>query len=564
MKILELALLAFGPFTDVVLDLSGGREGLHLIFGPNEAGKSSALRGLRQALFGIPAQSADDFVHSYTKMRIGLTLRGGDGRTLRFLRRKGNRNTTLAADGTTSLSDEAIQPFLQGLTESEFKSRFALDHDELVQGGKAILQGGGELGALLFQAGGGLKNLQEMQRQLDREIEALFKPGGSKPRINAGLAELRKANEAKRQASLHSAEWVEHETARLAAAAEIVEVEGRLATAHAEKRRLERLKEALPLLTRQRRCEEELASLGPVVPLAESFPKTRLEALSRRETSRLTKERADAAIVDLDRRIAELVIADDLLAEGDAIEHLREGLAADRKARKSLPAEEAKLFQVLNAASDLLAESWPDLAPSREEEYEGRVPGARRREPRARRAPPGRDRGRRAAAALAGPEDRDPEPGDRSDQARRPSMSRSSRSSPSWPSSFRPSRPRWRRCLRPGRRPRSNWRWHRRGTRETWTGRWNPLAPGWRRRRSRRPGRCRNCPSGMGHSRPWRRPGHRPPRRSIGSKPSSRRSRTSGIRSARTGKARWVKRSRRRGRSSSCGSLPGSSRPRTT
>ena len=286
MKILELALHAFGPFTDVVLDLSGGREGLHLIFGPNEAGKSSALRGLRQALFGIPAQSADDFVHSYAKMRIGLTLRGGDGRTLRFLRRKGNRNTTLAADGTTSLSDEAIQPFLQGLTESEFKSRFALDHDELVQGGKAILEGGGELGALLFQAGGGLKNLQEMQRQLDREIEALFKPGGSKPRINAGLAELRKANEAKRQASLHSAEWVEHETARLAAAAEIVEVEGRLATAHAEKRRLERLKEALPLLTRQRRCEEELASLGPVVPLAESFPKTRLEALLRRETSR--------------------------------------------------------------------------------------------------------------------------------------------------------------------------------------------------------------------------------------------------------------------------------------
>ena len=44
MKILELALHAFGPFTDVVLDLSAGQEGLHLIYGPNEAGKSSALR----------------------------------------------------------------------------------------------------------------------------------------------------------------------------------------------------------------------------------------------------------------------------------------------------------------------------------------------------------------------------------------------------------------------------------------------------------------------------------------------------------------------------------------
>ena len=103
MKILELALHAFGPFTDAVLDLSAGQEGLHLIYGPNEAGKSSALRALRQALFGIPAQSSDSFVHPYSKMRIGLTLRGGDGRTLQLIRRKGNRNTLLAADGDNTL-----------------------------------------------------------------------------------------------------------------------------------------------------------------------------------------------------------------------------------------------------------------------------------------------------------------------------------------------------------------------------------------------------------------------------------------------------------------------------
>ena len=108
---------------------------------------------------------------------------------------------------------------------------------------------------------------------------------------------------------------------------------------------------------------------------------TRLEVLSRRESSRLTKERADAAIVDLDRRIAEQVVPEGLLAEADAIEPLREGLAADRKARKSLPAEEAKLFQVLDAAQDLLAESWPELAPRRVE-YEGQV---RRRAPRSTR-----------------------------------------------------------------------------------------------------------------------------------------------------------------------------------
>ena len=89
MKILELALLAFGPFTDVVLDLSGGQEGLHLVLRTQRREQVGRRRGgYGRPLFEIPAQSADDFLHPYAKIRVSLTLRGGDGRTLRFLRRK--------------------------------------------------------------------------------------------------------------------------------------------------------------------------------------------------------------------------------------------------------------------------------------------------------------------------------------------------------------------------------------------------------------------------------------------------------------------------------------------
>ncbi len=52
-RILKFDLRAFGPFSEVCLDLSGGHEGLHVIYGPNEAGKSSALRAL-VTVFGIP------------------------------------------------------------------------------------------------------------------------------------------------------------------------------------------------------------------------------------------------------------------------------------------------------------------------------------------------------------------------------------------------------------------------------------------------------------------------------------------------------------------------------
>ena len=361
MKILELALDAFGPFTNVVLDLSAGREGLHLIYGANEAGKSSALRALRQALFGIPAQSPDSFVHPYSKMRVGLTLRGGDGTILRFFRRKGNRSTLLAADGASPLADGVLDKFLNGLSEAEFKSRFALDHEELVQGGKVILQGGGELGAVLFQAGGGLKNLLDVQHELDKELEALFKPGGSKPRINAGLAELRARRETLRTTSLRSDDWVQHEQASQDARSRLGEVELALATRQASRRRLERLKEAFPLLVRQQRAEQELGQLGEVPLLSDGFQKARIEALGLREASHVARERASAAIVRLDREIAEMAVPEELLAESEAIEGLRDGLGADRKARKALPGEEAKLLQALASVEDLLAELQPGL-----------------------------------------------------------------------------------------------------------------------------------------------------------------------------------------------------------
>jgi len=62
-RFLSLDLLAFGPFADEHLDLSAGDYGLHVIYGPNEAGKSTCLRALSQLLYGFDHRSSDNFVH---------------------------------------------------------------------------------------------------------------------------------------------------------------------------------------------------------------------------------------------------------------------------------------------------------------------------------------------------------------------------------------------------------------------------------------------------------------------------------------------------------------------
>ncbi|MBL4701154.1 MAG: AAA family ATPase, partial [Phycisphaeraceae bacterium] len=103
-------LVAFGPFTDRVLDFDGA--GLHIVFGPNEAGKSSALRGLKALLYGVEERTLDTFLHANDKLRLSGCLRTADGNELTFVRRKGRKNTLLTPDGE-ALDDQALRPFLQ-------------------------------------------------------------------------------------------------------------------------------------------------------------------------------------------------------------------------------------------------------------------------------------------------------------------------------------------------------------------------------------------------------------------------------------------------------------------
>ena len=71
MRLKHLHLKAVGPFTDRILDFDSKEPGLHIIYGPNEAGKSSSLRALKALLYGFPQQTPDNFLHNYDQLLVG-------------------------------------------------------------------------------------------------------------------------------------------------------------------------------------------------------------------------------------------------------------------------------------------------------------------------------------------------------------------------------------------------------------------------------------------------------------------------------------------------------------
>jgi len=341
MRLLDLRLRAYGPFTDRHLDLSAGREGLHLIYGRNEAGKSSALRALKALLFGVPVRTQDDFLHDKPVMRVGARLRDGDGNELVCYRRKGSKNTLLdAAD--QPIADEALAGFLHGVDERLFERLFGIDHPSLVSGGQALLAERGREAETLFGTGLGSTRIHAVLAALDQEAAALFAPRASKPQINTTLGQLAETQKRLREVSLSAREWEAAREDLEQAGARLAALDEQLAAAGRRRGTLERIRRTLPGLAQRAQIGARLAELSTVPVLDAGFTPRREEAAAKRLLAGAGQLKAAARLAALREQAATLAVAadlpTDLTTEAPAIAALREQLGSHRKAALDRPA----------------------------------------------------------------------------------------------------------------------------------------------------------------------------------------------------------------------------------
>ena len=342
MRFQRLAIPAYGPFTALALDFTAPEQAdFHLVYGDNEAGKSSLLRAIRDLLYGIHAQTDDNFLHDYKDLRITAELENRSGQRIAIQRRKGMRHTLLDAAGNP-LDESALAPFLGPVDREYFSAMFGLGSEELRQGAHDLLQGRGDLGQALFSASLAGSPIHRVLATLEAQARSLFngraRVGVSlRPAIDAYEEALR----ASRQAQVKAETWEDILRELASARHAKAELDDALIVRRERLDWLRRCLDALPTLGQLRELGVRLDALPECPELPAGFMADAEDCVQRRvQTERALSELRQSLEEQGSRRLA-LAPRTSVLEHAAEIETLALNLAVYRQDGEALAADQA-------------------------------------------------------------------------------------------------------------------------------------------------------------------------------------------------------------------------------
>ncbi|MDL2407268.1 AAA family ATPase [Rhizobium calliandrae] len=344
MRFDRLHILRYGALTDRTLDFRAGAK-LHVIYGPNEAGKSSALSAISDLLFGFPAAAEQSFLHEPTSLRVGAAISARDGAPLAFRRRRGRKNTLLAPDEKeTPLAEDALSPFLGNLSRDVFERAFGLDSLRLRQGATAMLHSGGEIGSLLFSAASGLTGLSRLRQSLEGEADGIYAQRRSKDRsFYQALDRHDKARKAERDSELKSGDWKKLLTEAAEIEAELERLQDQRRQTRQALDRLQRLKTLQPLLADIDREMAALVSLTDLDAMPDSFADRLEQGVSDKRSAEDELRRAEQLAARTREELSSIEIDETLLRISDDITQLFADTGNYRSQRDDLPRVDQEL-----------------------------------------------------------------------------------------------------------------------------------------------------------------------------------------------------------------------------
>ncbi|HFE43930.1 MAG TPA: hypothetical protein ENJ18_00345, partial [Nannocystis exedens] len=335
----------YGHFERLELDLGTGRGGLTVIYGANEAGKSTLLQAVRDLFFGVDDRTPLAFRYGYKSILLRAKLRDSAGQRLDVERRKKRkaslRGTVSSQAGVEEIDDECFAAYFGGIKSDLYDALFGFSLDDLQRGADALESAGLRevLGGSAL--GGAGDRIADLLAGLNREARDLYKAQGKRPPINKVLRQLKEIEQALRDSSLQQSAY-QSLTARLEAIRDSFEASEKQLS------QLRRRRDRAQLLVRAAADFRELAKLkrerdrsAAGGGLAEDDARRVKHLLAEAAALRLRVQSLDAEIGRFEERIEALEIDDRLLREESGIDRVIRNFGHLNALRRELPGERA-------------------------------------------------------------------------------------------------------------------------------------------------------------------------------------------------------------------------------
>ena len=361
MRFRQLSLIRYGLFSERTIDLPQTDSDFHVVFGPNEAGKSTLLAAIEDLLFGIKQRTAYNFRFDNEHLRLGAELENGEP-GFSFVRRKGTKQTLLAQDGSPLVKGEAtLGTLLAGVDRPFYERMFCLDHLRLERGGKEILQAGNEVGQALFSAGSGITGLRERLGQLAERADKLWSPRKSKKTFYLLKEQLTQAEERLRTHTLQVRDWQTRKTQLEEAETNLARVKEEFVAVSARRDRLGRIRRVYREVRAYQDLSERLRQLGEVALLPEDA-RSDLQQLERQHFETAFKlETLQTRLTQETKVLATLRFDSSLLQRAEDIRRIDELRIKIQNERLDLPKRKAELKDAEKRLKQLAREelNWP-------------------------------------------------------------------------------------------------------------------------------------------------------------------------------------------------------------